>query len=32
MSLLTLNVIGDAAVNVIVNAKEGELNRDVYNS
>ena len=32
MSLLTLNVIGDAAVNVIVNAKEGALNRDVYNS
>ncbi|MBS6397658.1 MAG: dicarboxylate/amino acid:cation symporter [Clostridiales bacterium] len=32
MSLLTLNVIGDAAVNVIVNAKEGMLNKDVYNS
>lgn len=32
MALLPLNVIGDAAVNVIVNAKEGELNKDVYNS
>lgn len=32
MSLLPLNVIGDAAVNVIVNAKEGALNHDVYNS
>lgn len=32
MALLPLNVIGDAAVNVIVNHKEGELDRDVYNS
>lgn len=32
MALLPLNVIGDAAVNVIVNAKEGELKKDVYNS
>ncbi len=32
MALLPLNVIGDAAVNVIVNAKEGELNKEVYNS
>lgn len=32
MALLPLNVIGDAAVNVIVNAKEGELNKDIYNS
>ena len=32
MALLPLNVIGDAAVNVIVNKKEGELNEDVYNS
>lgn len=32
MALLPLNVIGDAAVNVIVNAKEGELNKDVYNN
>ena len=32
MSLLPLNVIGDAAVNVIVNATEGELDKDVYNS
>ena len=32
MALLPLNVIGDAAVNVIVNKKEGELNEEVYNS
>ncbi len=32
MALLPLNVIGDAATNVIVNAKEGELNKDIYNS
>lgn len=32
MALLPLNVIGDAAVNVIVNAKEGELNKKTYNS
>lgn len=32
MSLLTLNVIGDATVNVIVNEKEGELDKAVYNS
>ncbi len=32
MALLPLNVIGDAAVNVIVNAKEDELNKEVYNS
>lgn len=32
MALLPLNVIGDAAVNVIVNAKEKEINKDVYNS
>ena len=32
MALLPLNVIGDAAVNVIVNKKEGELNENVYNS
>lgn len=32
MALLPLNVIGDAAVNVIVNAKEGELNKKMYNS
>ncbi len=31
MALLPLNVIGDAAVNVIVNAKEGELDTEVYN-
>ena len=32
MALLPLNVIGDAAVNVIVNAKEKELDRQKYNS
>lgn len=32
MVLLSLNVIGDAATNVIVNATEGELDKDVYNS
>ena len=31
MALLPLNVIGDAATNVIVNAKEKELNKEVYN-
>lgn len=32
MALLPLNVIGDAAVNVLVNASEGELDKEVYNS
>ena len=32
MALLPLNVIGDAAVNVIVNAKEKELDTQKYNS
>lgn len=32
MALLPLNVIGDAATNVIVNAKEGELNKNIYNN
>lgn len=32
MALLPLNVIGDAAVNVIVNSSEGEINKEVYNS
>lgn len=32
MALLPLNVIGDAAVNFIVNVKEKELKKDVYNS
>lgn len=32
MTLLTLNVIGDAATNVIVCAKEGRLDKGVYNS
>lgn len=31
MALLPLNVIGDAAVNVIVNAKENELDLKKYN-
>lgn len=32
MALLPLNVIGDAATNVIVNAKEKELDKEIYNS
>ena len=32
MALLPLNVIGSAATNVIVNAKENELNKEIYNS
>lgn len=32
MALLPLNVIGDAATNVIVNVKEKELNKEVYSS
>ena len=32
MALLPLNVIGDAATNIIVNVKEKELNKEVYNS
>ena len=31
MAVITLNVIGDAATNVIVNFKEHVLNKDVYN-
>lgn len=31
MAVITLNVIGDAATNVIVNFKEGVLNKDIYN-
>lgn len=31
MAVITLNVIGDAATNVIVNCKEGVLNRETYN-
>lgn len=30
MAVITLNVIGDAATNVIVNAKEGVLNKEKY--
>lgn len=32
MALLPLNVIGSAATNVIVNAKEKELNKEIYYS
>ncbi|MBN6065199.1 cation:dicarboxylase symporter family transporter [Aggregatibacter actinomycetemcomitans] len=32
MAIITLNVIGDAATNVIVNFKEKALNQDTYNS
>lgn len=32
MAVITLNVIGDAATNVIVNFKEGVLKKDRYNS
>ncbi len=32
MALLPLNVIGDAATNVIINAREKELNKEIYNS
>lgn len=31
MAVITLNVIGDAATNVIVNSKEGVLDKEVYN-
>lgn len=30
MAVITLNVIGDAATNVIVNFKEGVLNKEQY--
>lgn len=32
MAVITLNVIGDAATNVIINAKERELDKEIYNS
>lgn len=32
MAVITLNVVGDAATNVIVNYQEGTLDKDVYNS
>ena len=32
MALLPLNVIGDAAVNLSVNAKQGDLNKEIYYS
>lgn len=32
MAVITLNVVGDAATNVIVCAKEHELDKDIYNS
>lgn len=31
MAVITLNVIGDAATNVIVCSKEGKLDKEVYN-
>lgn len=31
MAVITLNVIGDAATNVIINFKEGVLNKEKYN-
>ena len=31
MAVITLNVIGDAATNVIVNFKEGVLDKEKYN-
>ena len=31
MAVITLNVISDAATNVIVNFREGVLNKEVYN-
>lgn len=30
MAVITLNVIGDAATNLIINFKEGVLNKDIY--
>lgn len=30
MAVMPMNVVGDAAVNVIVSAREGVLNREVY--
>ncbi len=32
MAVITLNVIGDAATNVIINFKEGALDKEKYNS
>jgi Na+/H+-dicarboxylate symporter len=32
MAVITLNVVGDAATNVIVNFKEGILNKEIYYS
>lgn len=32
MAVITLNVVGDAATNVIVNHKEGLLDKGIYNS
>jgi Na+/H+-dicarboxylate symporter len=30
MAVITLNVIGDAATNVIINKKEGTLDEEMY--
>lgn len=32
MAVITLNVVGDAATNVIISSKEHELNKEIYNS
>lgn len=32
MAVITLNVVGDAATNVIISSKEQELNKEIYNS
>lgn len=31
MAVITLNVVGDAATNVIVSHREGALNKEIYN-
>ena len=31
MAVITLNVVGDAATNVIISHKEGALNKEIYN-
>lgn len=32
MAVITLNVVGDAATNVIISSKEKELDKEIYNS
>lgn len=31
MAVITLNVVGDAATNILVNSSEGKLNKKIYN-